>query len=349
VSSRLLLPFALVALVLAVVPSGAAAPAQSWAQAEIRVVVSHGLLAEDVASFRPDDDLTRSDLSELIAAVRGSVPSTAVPSTAVPSQEPVTVAALHASLVRALGLADASATFVRGARAAGVDVPARFGNEIVARMLGLRPNHPASRDQLELLPGDLVSRAEAAYSVARILRFRGAEVESVRAAATTFVLPSLTGWQRSVLATAFSRVGYPYVWAGEGDLPAGPAGRFGPQAQGGFDCSGFVWRVYKLQSYPGGETLGTTLRGRTTYELSGELPRPARVPFAQLRPGDVVFFGAKGPRSKPAQVDHAGIYVAPGWFVHSSRDGVTLTPLVGWYRDRFARARRPLTEAAIEP
>jgi cell wall-associated NlpC family hydrolase len=161
-------------------------------------------------------------------------------------------------------------------------------------------------------------------------------------------MPVLSDWQRPVLATAFSRVGYPYVWAGEGDLPAGPTARFGPQVQGGFDCSGFVWRVYKVQSYMGGETLGATMRGRTTYELSSEVPRSARIAYGQLRPGDVVFFGAKGARSKPAQVDHAGIYVAPGWFVHSSRDGVTLTPLVGWYRDRFAWARRPLAEAALE-
>jgi hypothetical protein len=41
------------------------------------------------------------------------------------------------------------------------------------------------------------------------------------------------------------------------------------------------------------------------------------------------------------------ISVAPGWFVHSSADGVTLAPFEGWYRERFAWARRPLAEAGL--
>jgi cell wall-associated NlpC family hydrolase len=61
----------------------------------------------------------------------------------------------------------------------------------------------------------------------------------------------------------------------------------------------------------------------------------------------VIFQGALGPRSKPAQVDHAAIYLGGGWFVHSSGNGTTLHPLEGWYRDRFAWARRPLREAAL--
>jgi cell wall-associated NlpC family hydrolase len=83
--------------------------------------------------------------------------------------------------------------------------------------------------------------------------------------------------------------------------------------------------------------------------MSGEVATRLRIPFARLAPGDVIFFGAAGPRSRPNQVDHMGIYVAPGWFVHSSRDGVTLAPLAGWYREKFAWARRPLAEAGLTP
>jgi cell wall-associated NlpC family hydrolase len=61
----------------------------------------------------------------------------------------------------------------------------------------------------------------------------------------------------------------------------------------------------------------------------------------------VVFFGAKGPRSKPAEVGHMGIYVGNGWFVHSSRYGVALETMTGWYREKFAWARRPLAEAGL--
>ena len=42
-----------------------------------------------------------------------------------------------------------------------------------------------------------------------------------------------------------------------------------------------------------------------------------------------------------------GIVVAPGWFVHSSGNGVTLQPLLGWYLSHFAWGRRPLREAGL--
>jgi hypothetical protein len=33
--------------------------------------------------------------------------------------------------------------------------------------------------------------------------------------------------------------------------------------------------------------------------------------------------------------------------IHSSRYGVTLAPVEGWYRTAFAWARRPLAEAGV--
>jgi cell wall-associated NlpC family hydrolase len=80
----------------------------------------------------------------------------------------------------------------------------------------------------------------------------------------------------------------------------------------------------------------------------------AEVPLAQrirnpenLQAGDLLFQGARGPKSKPAEVDHAAIYLGGGWFVHSSGSGTTLHPFEGWYRERFAWARRPLREAGL--
>ena len=89
------------------------------------------------------------------------------------------------------------------------------------------------------------------------------------------------------------------------------------------------------------------LQGRTTYAMSGEVPVPERVPYAKLQPADVIFFGAGGPKSKPRQVDHAGIYLGNGWFIQSSGYGVALTTLSGWYGKRFAWGRRPLAEAGL--
>jgi cell wall-associated NlpC family hydrolase len=319
---------------------GSVVPPKAWAKAQIRFVVAHRLMARSVAAFRPNDTLSRGELSTLVAALTKQPP--------LPPDDPsaeVTLAQLDSSLVRAIGLSESAATFLSAARTAGLAVPARFGTETVARMLGLRTNHPAKDDDLELLPGDPVTRAETAYSVAKILRFGGWEQQYVETAAATFVPADLSAWQKRILNTAVRFVGLPYVWGGTSEHAEAP---FGVNARGGFDCSGFVWRVYKVQSYPGGAALKSTIRGRTTYQMSGEVPRSKRIPFSRLAPGDVVFFGSAGPRSKPSQVGHAGVYLGSGWMIHSSGQGVAVTALTGWYRQTFAWARRPLAEAGLD-
>ena len=239
---------------------------------------------------------------------------------------------------------------MQGARAAGFAVPGRFGNEVVARLLGLRLNHPAAQDFLELRPQDPATRAEAAYSAAQILglglfedSWQIAEVNDLAAA---FTLPEPNDWQRQILDVAFSKIGMPYVWAGTSDNTEVD---FGVTARGGYDCSGFVWRVYKLQSYADEGTLASTIEGRTTYTMSVEVPRAKRIAFKKLQPADVIFFGTKGPQSKGAQIFHTGIYVGNGWFVQSSDEGVALAQLSGWYKKRFAWGRRPLREAGLVP
>src|ERR687887_227635 len=284
--------FAVLAAPAAAQSNGRAAQG-SWAQREIKVVVAHGLMAKSVQSFRPNDPLTRGALAALVA---GLEPGAAPVSTK--SAEPVTIAQLDATLVRALGLRDAAAAFAAGARTAGLAPPSRFGTEVVARLLGLRTNHPAQLDSLELLPNQPATRAEAAYSAAQILGFRGWETESVADAAAGFRLPTYSAWQKRILGTAVKLIGFPYVWGGTSEHAEEP---FGVQAPGGFDCSGFVWRVYKLQSYPGGASLASTLKGRTTFAMSGEVPASKRIKLAALRPGDVLFWGAHGPESKPGQ------------------------------------------------
>ncbi len=319
--------------------TSASTPAPSWAQADIRYVVAHGLMAKTVASFRAADTLRQGELATLVTGLTKEPSGTPASPAA-----PVTVAQLDARLVRTVELSDAAAAFGNGARAAGLAVPARFGTETVARLLGLRTDHPLKHDDLELLPSDPVTRAETAHSVAKILRFRGWEQQYAVDSAATFVLPQLTTWQKRVLNTAVRFIGYPYVWGGTSEGPEAP---FGISAPGGFDCSGFVWRVYKLQSYPGGAALATTLKGRTTYQMSGEVPISRRIAWPKLAPGDLLFFGPNGPLSRPASIGHMGIYLGAGWMIHASGQGVAVSPLTGWYRKQFAWARRPLAEAGL--
>jgi len=251
---------------------------------------------------------------------------------------------LDARIVSLVGLRPQAQAIRQAALDAGLSPRPWLGTETVARLLELRINHPRGEDQLELQVTQPVTRAEAAYTFARYLSLSDARLEAVRSAADSFSLPQLTEWQRVVLDRALRFVGSPYVWAGTSERPQQLLGQGLP---GGFDCSGFVWRVYKTP-FAGGPGLTRVLVGRTTYAMSGEVGRSLRVSRIALAPGDVVFFGSKGPRSQPAEVGHMGIYVGNGWLVHSSRFGTTLTPMTGWYETTFAWGRSPLVEAGLE-
>jgi cell wall-associated NlpC family hydrolase len=363
----------------AAVATGAAAGSSksvpNWAAPQIATVVKHKLMATSVKKFQPNAALTRQTMADLASGLQDQLGTEPVPeydsdpgttdttttgttttggtTTAPAVSNPTgheTMTQLDRSLVQAIGLTQAAKEFVQGARAAGVAVPGRFGTEVVARLLGLRLNHPAAQDFLELRPQDPATRAEAAYSAAQILAFGPLEdswqIAQVQELADTFMLPQLNAWQRRILAVAFSKIGMPYVWGGTSDKTEVD---FGVTARGGYDCSGFVWRVFKLQSYPNEGSLASTIEGRTTYTMSVEVPRSQRIALKKLQPADVVFFGNKGTHSTGSQIFHTGIYVGNGWFIQSSDEGVALAQLTGWYKSRFAWGRRPLKEAGLEP
>ncbi len=310
---------------------------RSWAAPQIQQVVEAGLMGTSATDFRPDDPLTSVELATVLASLGMEV-------TDPETDRPVTVRELDAKLVTALGLRPEARELRLGADAAGLLPRAWLGTETVARLLGLRINHLKTQEELELQLSQPATRAEAAYSIARILTLSDYQLDAVRAALETFSFPQLSAWQQNVLRRALRLVGSPYVWAGTSERPQQLSGRLLP---GGFDCSGFVWRVYKLEPFVGAPGLAATLKGRTTYDMSGEAPRSARISRSNLQPGDVVFFGTNGIRSKPAEVGHMGIYVGSGWMVHSSDRGTTLTPMSGWYDTRFAWGRRPLAEAGL--
>lgn len=352
--------------------AGSSKAPPNWAAPQIATVVAHKLMgAKTVRKFRPNAALDQKTLARLTAALKAqlgtstSAPgdpgsgtttgttttgSTTTTSTVPDPAAPQTMAQLDRSLVQAIGLGKAAKEFTQGARADGLNVPGRFGTEVVARLLGLRLNHPAAQDFVELRPQDPATRAETAYSAAQLLGFGPLidswQIAQVKSLAAAFTLPEVDDWQRQILDVAFSKIGMPYIWGGTSD---GTETDFGVTARGGYDCSGFVWRVYKLQMYQDEGTLASTIVGRTTYTMSVEVPRSKRIAFKQLQPADVIFFGSNGSSSKGPQVFHTGIYVGNGWFIQSSDEGVALAQLSGWYRKKFAWGRRPLREAGLEP
>ena len=137
--------------------------ATTWADAQVRAVTAAGLFGSHAAGFRPSDPLTRGELADALAAWGKPATVPADPS------KPVTMSELDAQLVNALGLTPA-ARRIRLAAGDGQLAPtSRLGTETVARLLGLRLNHPQGQDELELLPTQPATRAEAAYSFARAL------------------------------------------------------------------------------------------------------------------------------------------------------------------------------------
>jgi cell wall-associated NlpC family hydrolase len=363
-----------VAAVSTAAAAGSSRNLPNWAAPQIATVVAHKLMgAKSVRKFHPNAALTNKALTSLATDLKEQLGSTAPPAdgsgdtgttttgttttttgtttTSVSDPTaPETMAQLDRSLVQAIGLGKAAKQFTQGARADGLAVPGRFGTEVVARLLALRLNHPAAQDFLELRPQDPATRAETAYSAAQILDLGlladSWQIAEVKSLAADFTLPQVNDWQRQILKVAFSKIGMPYIWGGTSDNTETD---FGVTARGGYDCSGFVWRVYKLQSYPDEGGLASTLNGRTTYTMSVEVPRSKRISFQKLQPADVIFFGSRGPSSKGSQVFHTAIYVGNGWFIQSSDRGVALAQLTGWYKNKFAWGRRPLREAGLQP
>jgi cell wall-associated NlpC family hydrolase len=331
-----------VAMAAALPLSATASPGKtSWAKPEIEVVSDHGLLGGDAATFRPDDPLTAGDLADLVAGLTGTAP-------AAPTDpgRPVTIAQLDAGLVRGEGLGRVASRFASGLRTAGLSPNGRLGTEVVARLLGLRTDHPVSEESLEPAPTSVATRAEAAFSAAKILRWKGWEKQYVTSLAAEFAPPTVSGWRQTILQQAIALIGYPYVYAGTSEKPQSPLGTLVP---GGFDCSGLVWRVYKLASYAAGTPLADTLRGRSSYAMSGEVSAAERIAPTDVEPADVLFFGANGPKSKPSEIDHTGIYLGGGWMIDAGSTGVHLSPISsGYWATRLAWARRPLAEAGLE-
>jgi cell wall-associated NlpC family hydrolase len=319
---------------LAFAAPASAATSANWDRDAQRVVARAGLLSGGSFAAPLSAAEARTALTGL--ATRLGVPADSIP----PAPSAPTVEAFDRALVTELGLADVAAHVRAVAKAAGLAPPGRFGTEVVARYLGLRFNHPAADDRLELFPTDPITRAEAAWSLAQLVGSDVAwRVQDARATLSAFALPAYTAAQRQALTIAVSRIGFPYVWGGEADTTYSPV--TGPQVHGGFDCSGLVWRVFKLSGLPA----GAPITGRTAAQMAGEIPKRDRIALADVAPGDVLFFGTAHFRSRAteANVTHAAIALSPEWAINSSSQGVYMLPLTsGWLADSFTWARRVL-------
>ena len=311
------------------VPTAQAATRANWNRAEQQQVAAAGLLTRlDDNRFHGERDLTGAQLGQALTALAGQpVAGTA--------QATVSVTAFDARLVGQLGLSDVAAHVQDTARQAGLNPPRTFGTEVVARYLGLRTNHPAEDEALELYPWEPITRAEAAHSLAVLLDSGDWATQSARSQLGAFSLPAYDAATRRALRVAVSKIGMPYVWGGETDAASST------QAHGGYDCSGFVWRTFKLSGLPAGERIG----GRTAAQMAGEIPKRERLHLDEIAPGDLLFFGEATFNGKATEtgVDHVGIALSPHWMIQSSAQGVYVSSLDDeWRKARFTWARRVL-------
>ncbi|MDU0458805.1 MAG: NlpC/P60 family protein [Geobacteraceae bacterium] len=113
--------------------------------------------------------------------------------------------------------------------------------------------------------------------------------------------------------TAERFVGIPYRWGGDNVVE-------------GMDCSGFVRAVYNLCG------LSIPRTSRDQYRAGDAVSRQ------DLQDGDLIFFGASADK-----INHVGIYVGGGKFVHAPRRGeeIRITSIEENYFDkRYVGARR---------
>ena len=101
---------------------------------------------------------------------------------------------------------------------------------------------------------------------------------------------------------------------------------YGGASPKGFDCSGFTMYVMKQFGY----SLPHTATGQWKSGLG------TKVSFAEMMPGDLVFF-CDPSRSLGKACSHAGIYVGNGQFIHasSSKNGVIYSDLTSGYYNRY--------------
>jgi cell wall-associated NlpC family hydrolase len=124
---------------------------------------------------------------------------------------------------------------------------------------------------------------------------------------------------RTAAVAALRQLGTPYVWGGG-------SGR-GP-TRGGFDCSGLALHAWSKAGV------------RLTHYTGSQFRQGRRVPFSQLRAGDLVFFG--GGSGDPT---HVGVYLKDGTMVHAPKTGDVVRTVdfadSPYYRARYRGAVRP--------
>lgn len=107
----------------------------------------------------------------------------------------------------------------------------------------------------------------------------------------------------ALIDIAKKQIGTPYSWAGS--------------SPSGFDCSGFIYYVFKKAGYQ-----ISRVSSSTYFDMGNSVKTP--------QPGDLIFFDTT--TNSKAVISHMGIYIGNNEFIHaSSSQGVTITSINNSY------------------
>jgi len=125
--------------------------------------------------------------------------------------------------------------------------------------------------------------------------------------------PAAADLRERLAATAESFIGVDYAWGGT-------------TTRSGFDCSGLVLAVYRLNGLAMPRSVRDQYRAGTA--VAGD----------RLSKGDLVFFNS----SPGGELSHVGIYIGNGTFIHAPGSGKNVrreSLASGYFKSRFSGAR----------
>ncbi|TAK30608.1 MAG: peptidoglycan endopeptidase [Chloroflexota bacterium] len=200
----------------------------------------------------------------------------------------------------------------------GLSVSTRVSQDSIIALNGLQPPYVLQIGQELVIPagsGDEPAPAprSAPKPAAPPAPARAAAPAPAPAAPAAPAPASSLGQRIADLALQYR--GYRYTWGG-----------ISPST--GFDCSGFVYYIYRQAGVP------------IPRDLFGQLNAGRRVSRSELQPGDIVFFA----NTYAAGLSHDGIYVGGGRFINANNEnvGVIINSLgESYWGSRYYAASRP--------
>ena len=139
--------------------------------------------------------------------------------------------------------------------------------------------------------------------------------------------------EKNIVETAKQFCGFPYVWGGTSIK--------------GVDCSGLTKSAYFLNGYVLRRDASQQCKTGDSVDVhkfvEGTYTKAA---LANLRPGDLLFFGRKAENGRKERVTHVAIYMGDGKIIHSSNI-VRINSLIPGEKDYYAGAKRLLKARRI--